>query len=290
MENKIYNLSRDVFFKATFSRPQILADFLSAYLGYSIFANQIEYLSVETLDPILKNSRYDIYALVKSAHEKTIVRLNLEMQGYNEADLECRMISYESRIILDDLVSEGYNLNKCISLWIFSFIPRFLNNKDTWIKKYNIKDENNNILNTNFEIAAILLPNIQMCPIIELKDIGISFFENNKEKLLSYSYKTEFGRKVALMLDELNKDIALKTEAWKNEMDERARQSELKHAKELAKKEGRAEGVKEGKEEGILENKKEVVINLFNMGMDIYFISKATNLSEIDIEKIIKSK
>ena len=69
----------------------------------------------------------------------------------------------------------------------------------------------------------------------------VSFSENNKEKLLSYSYKTKFGREVALMLDELNKDIALKTEAWKNEMDERARKSELKHAKEFAKKEGREE-------------------------------------------------
>ena len=133
-----------------------MADFLSAYLGYSILSSQIEYLRVDSLDPILKNSRYDIYALVKSESGKTIVRLNLEMQGYNENDLECRMISYESRIILDDLVKgEGYNLNKCISLWIFSFIPSFINNKETWIKKYNIKDENNNIRNTNFEIVAL---------------------------------------------------------------------------------------------------------------------------------------
>ena len=53
MNDKIFNLSSDVFFKATFSKPEILAQFLSAYLGFSILASQIEYLKIESSDPIL---------------------------------------------------------------------------------------------------------------------------------------------------------------------------------------------------------------------------------------------
>ena len=41
------------------------------------------------------------------------------------------------------------------ALWIYSFITDFMKDSNDWIKKFHIKDEHNNLLSTNFEIAAI---------------------------------------------------------------------------------------------------------------------------------------
>ena len=276
MNNKIFNLSNDVFFKAMFSKPKVLAKFLSLYLGENIKEDQIEYPDKESYETITKNSEYDIHAIIKGK-ERTLVRLDLEMQNVSTRDLAERMVSYESRLFLDDLKKgEYYNVSKCLSLWILTSVPQFLSNKEKWLSKYNIKDSSGNIISENFEISLILLPNLDKCPIIELKDLGISFLENNREKLLTYRFKTDFGREVAYMLDDLNKEIALQNAAWKEEYNRKYHLGEIKEAKE------------QGLEQGKLENKKEMIISMHKNGIDILTISKVSNLTIEEIKKIIK--
>ena len=54
MNNKIFNLSNDVFFKVVFN-PDILAKFLSIYLGENIKESQIEYPDKESYETISKH-------------------------------------------------------------------------------------------------------------------------------------------------------------------------------------------------------------------------------------------
>ena len=122
----------------------------------------------------------------------------------------------------------------------------------------------------------LFLPNLDKCYVIELKDLGISFLENNREKLLTYRFKTDFGREVAYMLDDLNKEITLQNAAWKEEYNRKYHLGEIKEAKE------------QGLEQGKLENKKEMIISMHKNGIDILTISKVSNLTIEEIKKIIK--
>ena len=122
----------------------------------------------------------------------------------------------------------------------------------------------------------LFLPNLDKCFIIELKDLGISFLENNREKLLTYRFKTDFGREVAYMLDDLNKEIALQNAAWKEEYNRKYHLGEIKEAKE------------QGFEQGKLEKQKEVVNKLYNKGFDLEFICEISGLDKEQITKILK--
>ena len=102
------------------------------------------------------------------------------------------------------------------------------------------------------------------------------------------------------MLLNMNKDKALRAEAFSREIFALDQNSQLYEAEqkgiEKGKAEGKAEGIAQGKAEGIAqgkaegieENKKEIAKKLFESGQTKEFISAITGLSLDELDNILK--
>ena len=94
------------------------------------------------------------------------------------------------------------------------------------------------------------------------------------------------------MLLNMNKDRALRAEAFSREIFALDQNSQLYEAEqkgiEKGKAEGKAEGIAQGKAEGIEENKKEIAKKLFESGQTKEFISAITGLSLDELDNILK--
>ena len=94
------------------------------------------------------------------------------------------------------------------------------------------------------------------------------------------------------MLIDMNKDRALRSEAFSREIFALDQNSQLYEAEqkgiEKGKAEGKAEGIAQGKAEGIEENKKEIAKKLFESGQTKEFIGSITGLSLDELDDILK--
>ena len=102
------------------------------------------------------------------------------------------------------------------------------------------------------------------------------------------------------MLIDMNKDRALRAEAFSREIFSLDQNSQLYEAEQKGKAEGiaqgkaegiaqgKAEGIAQGKAEGIEENKKEIAKMLFESGQTKEFISSITGLSLEELDNILK--
>ena len=102
------------------------------------------------------------------------------------------------------------------------------------------------------------------------------------------------------MLIDMNKDRALRAEAFSREIFSLDQNSQLYEAEQKGKAEGiaqgkaegiaqgKAEGIAQGKAEGIEENKKEIAKKLFESGQTKEFISAITGLSLDELDNILK--
>ena len=86
------------------------------------------------------------------------------------------------------------------------------------------------------------------------------------------------------MLLNMNKDRALRAEAFSREIFSLDQNSQLYEAEQK----GKAEGIAQGKAEGIEENKKEIAKKLFESGQTKEFISAITGLSLDELDNILK--
>ena len=90
------------------------------------------------------------------------------------------------------------------------------------------------------------------------------------------------------MLIDMNKDRALRAEAFSREIFALDQNSQLYEAEQKGIEKGKAEGIAQGKAEGIEENKKEIAKKLFESGQTKEFISAITGLSLEELNKILK--
>ena len=90
------------------------------------------------------------------------------------------------------------------------------------------------------------------------------------------------------MLLNMNKDRALRAEAFSREIFALDQNSQLYEAEQKGIEKGKAEGIAQGKAEGIEENKKEIVKKLFESGQTKEFISAITGLSLDELDNILK--
>ena len=86
------------------------------------------------------------------------------------------------------------------------------------------------------------------------------------------------------MLIDMNKDRALRAEAFSREIFALDQNSQLYEAEQKGIEKGKAEG----KAEGIEENKKEIAKTLYSLGQNKEFIAKATGLSLDELNDILK--
>ena len=90
------------------------------------------------------------------------------------------------------------------------------------------------------------------------------------------------------MLLNMNKDRALRAEAFSREIFALDQNSQLYEAEQKGIEKGKAEGIAQGKAEGIEENKKEIAKKLFESGQTKEFISAITGLSLDELDNILK--
>ena len=125
------------------------------------------------------------------------------------------------------------------------------------------------------------------------------FFDIDNKNNLPVVESQEMKEALNMLLN-MNKDRALRAEAFSREIFALDQNSQLYEAEqkgiEKGKAEGKAEGIAQGKAEGIAqgkaegieENKKEIAKKLFESGQTKEFISAITGLSLDELDNILK--
>ena len=125
------------------------------------------------------------------------------------------------------------------------------------------------------------------------------FFDIDNKNNLPVVESQEMKEALNMLID-MNKDRALRAEAFSREIFALDQNSQLYEAEqkgvEKGKAEGKAEGIAQGKAEGIAqgkaegieENKKEIAKKLFESGQTKEFISAITGLSLDELDNILK--
>ncbi len=293
-----YAVRNDIIFKYLFSNKGILKDFLESLLNVSISKLDVK----EQFNPKAKNffekiCYLDIYATINDS--KT---LNLEMQNEKQSEYIQRIIIYRSALSRQQVEKgEMYdNLNSIISINILNYIMFEKIKEYHTIWRYR---EDNNFRHeplTSDEIHFVELPKFRK---------SNPDFEKKYNQWLAYIDETN----PIWVKDVMKKNKVIKSaENLRNDfISDRKNQilidtyaiycmdqnTKIKYAKAegiaLGKAEGiiqgKAEGIAEGKHIGIIEEKNNIVINMLNQNIDIDIISKVTNLSVEEINKIKNS-
>ena len=125
------------------------------------------------------------------------------------------------------------------------------------------------------------------------------FFDIDNKNNLPVVESQEMKEALNMLID-MNKDRALRAEAFSREIFSLDQNSQLYEAEQKGKAEGiaqgkaegiaqgKAEGIAQGKAEGIEENKKEIAKKLFESGQTKEFISSITGLSLEELDNILK--
>ena len=113
------------------------------------------------------------------------------------------------------------------------------------------------------------------------------FFDIDNKNNLPVVESQEMKEALNMLID-MNKDRALRAEAFSREIFALDQNSQLYEAEQKGIEKGKAEGIAQGKAEGIEENKKEIAKKLFESGQTKEFISAITGLSLDELDNILK--
>ena len=105
------------------------------------------------------------------------------------------------------------------------------------------------------------------------------FFDIDNKNNLPVVESQEMKEALNMLID-MNKDRALRAEAFSREIFSLDQNSQLYEAEQKGKAEGKAEGIEE--------NKKEIAKTLYSLGQTKEFIAKATGLSLDELNDILK--
>ena len=103
----------------------------------------------------------------------------------------------------------------------------------------------------------------------------LEFFDIDNKNNLPVVESQEMKEALNMLID-MNKDRALRAEAFSREIFSLDQNSQLYEAEQ------------KGKAEGIQENKKEIAKTLYSLGQTKEFIAKATGLSLDELDNILK--
>ena len=115
----------------------------------------------------------------------------------------------------------------------------------------------------------------------------LEFFDIDNKNNLPVVESQEMKEALNMLID-MNKDRALRAEAFSREIFSLDQNSQLYEAEQKGIEKGKAEGIAQGKAEGIEENKKEIAKKLFESGQTKEFISAITGLSLDELDNILK--
>ena len=124
----------------------------------------------------------------------------------------------------------------------------------------------------------IFLKNKDKCPIIELRKM-LEFFDIDNKNNLPVVESQEMKEALNMLID-MNKDRALRAEAFSREIFSLDQNSQLYEAEQK----GKAEGIQEGQ----INEKLAIAKTLYSLGQTKEFIAKATGLSLDELNDILK--
>ena len=298
MKRSNFNLSNYAAFKEGFSQASWLAHYLSLIWNKKINEKDITYIDTE-VSKNLKTNRYDILALVGGVD---YIRVNVEMQNNDYDYLTTRMKDYQSRLMNSESEKKsGYRRHKCKSIWLINFKT---NKFKKWYNNYVYYDESSmqRLDNGDDSIIVINLNYIDKSNIMELIEFTY-LFTHSYDECKDKEFKFDFTKAGFKLMEKINvKDEALQWQAfealdYENEQYENARTlAELKEENIQTKKE--LKDIKRKSEIELkdaklkvksLENDKiNMLLAMYKNNIEINTISKITNMSVSEIEKILK--
>ncbi len=231
-------------------------------------------------DPGDKQSIFDIWA--KTVDGRLI---NIEMQLFNQYDMEKRTLYYWSRRYSSQMQTGGryIELKKCITINILNYIV--LPNEHTHSVFHLREDSSGAPLTDDIEIHFLELP--------KLKKPAVPGEEGLVNWLLFLKGKDNENWEV-LKMNEPALQKAMETLEYLSQNPEARRRYEDRQKflhdeasqRDGAQREGFAKGLEEGLQEGMKEAKQEIAKNLLRMGMSHQAIQAATGLTEEDIKML----
>jgi len=291
-KNVELQLTNDYIFKRLFSKKgneDILKDLLEGILEIPIEKVEVmQEVELERVDIKDKLGVLDIKAII---NENTTV--DIEMQIADEKNMIERTLYYWAGLYYTGLKrGRDYKLNnKVITINILMY-NIFKEEKYHTIGLIKERESNRKITD-KLEIHFIELPKF-----LKSKEIGnkklrqwLDFICNKRKGEIEMAVKeNEKIAKASQEWEYLRGDEAVKRMAFLKEKWERDWNSSMRSAKEIGMekgiKEGIKEGIKKGKKEGKIEEKKEIAIKMIHEKIDEEIISKVTNLSLDEIEKL----
>ena len=301
-------LTSDYVFKRVFAREEnnsMLKDFLEAILNIHI--NKVEVKNPE-LTPNMADEKLGILDLKLDIDNKRVV--DVEMQVSNEHNIKERSSTYLSKLAAEQLkAKQNYKeLKKIITINIlkYNYLERnsyhsiarmkYEDTSPTEFVDMGYNKEEEEATNT-FEMHFIELPKFkQKNPDCNTKlEQWLWLIDGSKEEKVEMSAKE--NEEINKTVEELNKLSKNPDEVAKYEEREWSIMRynvEMETNRELGEKEGEARGRREGKKEGEKlgrkNEKRNVIKNLHKLNIPIEQIAQAVELTEKEVEEILKEK
>ena len=273
-KQKVYNLKNDIIFKAFFGRKEneeFLIDFLEALLHIKIEQIIIrEEVDLEKLNPHEKGGRLDLQAKLNDG-----IIVNIELQIENKYNIEKRTMFYSSKVISMETErrTDYKDINQVIMINILDYelfgFDEYISETKVVLDKHREYEVMNGIKWYFIELPKFrrMNPNLNK----KLNQWLVLLDDYDKEAIDMAEKKNPTIKKARQEVTYLTGDEAVKRIEFLREKWEMDRISEINHAKEVGREEGKIETAKK----------------LLKKGMDIVSIMEVTDLTEEEIEKII---
>ena len=290
-------LTSDYVFKRIFAREEnnsMLKDFLEAILNIHI--NKVEVKNPE-LTPNMADEKLGILDLKLDIDNERVV--DVEMQVSNEHNIKERSSTYLSKLAAEQLkAKQNYKeLKKIITINIlkYNYLERNSYHSIARMKSENTKSiefvemgyQKEEEATNTFEMHFIELPKFkEKNPDCNTKlEQWLWLIDGSKEEKVEMSAKeNEEINKTVKELNKLSKDPDEVAKYEEREWSIMRYNVEMKTNRELGEKEGEARGLKIGEEN----EKKKVIQNLHDLNIPIEQIAKAVELTEKEVEEILK--
>ena len=295
-------LTSDYVFKRIFAREEnnsMLKDFLEAILNIHI--NKVEVKNPE-LTPNMADEKLGILDLKLDIDNKRVV--DVEMQVSNEHNIKERSSTYLSKLAAEQLkAKQNYKeLKKIITINIlkYNYLKRnayhsiarmeYMNTNPTEFVDMGYNKEEEEATNT-FEMHFIELPKFkQKNPDCNTKlEQWLWLIDGSKEEKVEMSAKE--NEEINKTVEELNKLSKNPDEVAKYEEREWSIMRynvEMETNRKIGEKEGEARGREEGEKAGRENEKRNVIKNLHKLNIPIEQIAQAVELTEKEVEEILK--
>ena len=295
-KKSILQPKNDVVFKALFSRgePRITQAMLEAILKIKIDKLELDKstdLLNENADD--KNGRLDLRAIINGNTE-----CDIEVQLASNNNIAERFVYYWAKMYAANLkIGDIYSdLRKTISIIIFDDDFKLTKNLEKPQTTWRIReDEENHLILTDYlEIIIIEIPKVVKAypktPNDEVLQWMLFLDDPEKEEVARIMEENKDIKEAKEELERISQDDILRRKALNRTLeiaDRLQMKKELKEAKEAVGKSLEI-GEKRGRELGEKAEKEKVIKNLRNLNIPIEQISKAVELTEEEVEKILK--